>query len=355
MTSAVGGGSAWLCCVAPPGTGLQTEMHVRLAAAAALEGAAAEVRHGVRDDRVRALVGRAALRRLRLVADLAEAESAMESGALPRRSHDARRNNLRRRRVEVFARERTALGRLDAAVPVRVPAPRLGTPCGPARRHRPEEPGCRGCLPTTTGRSGTPTRCGPRSTTSSRCVPDEHRESTGRNPAAHRTRWKTGPVTQPRRMRKTDLMAHFVEHFAARGLTLRRRPTVEGDRRVHVPRMATFVLRQRPARTGHDPRTGEAIQIKAGKAVTVRVAQQLQDALQHGCACAGEESDASGEAERPCPGGPVIRARDRSAVGLSLDRRCRNRRRSKSRPGRADSRREAAWCCDGLRRSRRRS
>ena len=51
------------------------EMNARLAAAAALEGAAAEVRHGARDDRVRALVDRA-LRRLSLVADLAEAESA---------------------------------------------------------------------------------------------------------------------------------------------------------------------------------------------------------------------------------------------------------------------------------------
>lgn len=51
-------------------------MRVRLAAAAALEGAAAAVRHGAHDDRVRALVDRA-LRRLSLVEDL-EAESAVE-------------------------------------------------------------------------------------------------------------------------------------------------------------------------------------------------------------------------------------------------------------------------------------
>ena len=62
------------------------EMRVRLAAAAALEGAAAAVRHGARDDRVRALVDRA-LRRLSLVADLAEEESAMEGAVQPRRSH----------------------------------------------------------------------------------------------------------------------------------------------------------------------------------------------------------------------------------------------------------------------------
>lgn len=57
------------------------EMRVRLAAAAALEGAAAEVRHGARDDRVRALLDRA-LRRLSLVADLA-----VEEEEQSRRSH----------------------------------------------------------------------------------------------------------------------------------------------------------------------------------------------------------------------------------------------------------------------------
>ena len=62
------------------------EMYARLAAAAALERAAAEVRHGARDNRVRALVDRA-LRRLSLVADLAEAESAMDGEAQPRRFH----------------------------------------------------------------------------------------------------------------------------------------------------------------------------------------------------------------------------------------------------------------------------
>ena len=59
-----------------PGAGWNraaAEMRVRLAAAGALEGAAAEVRHGARDDRVRALVDRA-LRRLSLVADLSVEE-----------------------------------------------------------------------------------------------------------------------------------------------------------------------------------------------------------------------------------------------------------------------------------------
>ena len=59
------------------------EMYARLAAA--LESAAAEVRHAVRDARG-ALVDRA-LRRLSLVADLAEAESAMDGEVQPWRFH----------------------------------------------------------------------------------------------------------------------------------------------------------------------------------------------------------------------------------------------------------------------------
>ena len=61
-------------------------MYARLAAAAALESAAAEVRHAARDNRARALVDRA-LRRLSLVADLAEAESVMDGEVQPRRFH----------------------------------------------------------------------------------------------------------------------------------------------------------------------------------------------------------------------------------------------------------------------------
>lgn len=101
------------------------------------------------------------------------------------------------------------------------------------------------------------------------------------------------PVPKARRMGKTDVMAHFVEHFAARGLTLGRADAREFLEELHrlcvqqlnetgefrLPRMAKFVLRQRPARAGRNPRTGEAIQVKARKAVTVRIARQLKDSL----------------------------------------------------------------------------
>ena len=100
-------------------------------------------------------------------------------------------------------------------------------------------------------------------------------------------------MTRPRRLRRTDLMAHFVEHFAARGLRLRRADAREFLEELHrlcvqqlkdtgeftLPRMAKFVVRQRRARTGRNPGTGEAIRIEAKKAVGVRVAKQLKDSL----------------------------------------------------------------------------
>ena len=70
-------------CAVPAGTGPPRGcVSVWLAAAAAF-GGAAEIRHGTRDDRVRALVDRAALR-LSLVVDL-EAETAMEEKRRTRR------------------------------------------------------------------------------------------------------------------------------------------------------------------------------------------------------------------------------------------------------------------------------
>lgn len=96
-----------------------------------------------------------------------------------------------------------------------------------------------------------------------------------------------------RRMRATDLVAHFIEHFAALDIKLKRadaRAFFEELQRVCVqqlrdtgeftlPRMAKFVLRERKARTGRNPRTGEEVQIAAGPVVRARVAKQLRDAL----------------------------------------------------------------------------
>ena len=102
-------------------------------------------------------------------------------------------------------------------------------------------------------------------------------------------KWK--PPLKPRQMRKTDLIAYFIEHFAARGVMLRRadaREFLEELQRLCVrqlkdtgeftlPSMAKFVVRQRAARTTRNPRTGDPIQLEARKAVTARVARQLKD------------------------------------------------------------------------------
>ncbi len=91
----------------------------------------------------------------------------------------------------------------------------------------------------------------------------------------------SGQVDRPkvRRMGKTDVMAHLVEHFAARSLTLGRADAREFLEELHrlcvqqlkdtgeftLPCMAKFVMRQRPARNGRNPATGEAIRIEAKK------------------------------------------------------------------------------------------
>ena len=103
-------------------------------------------------------------------------------------------------------------------------------------------------------------------------------------------------MTMGRPMRKTDLMAHFIEHFSSRGVILQRADAREFLEELHrvcvrqlkdtgeftVPRIAKFVLRHRAARTGRNPRTGATIRIDAGPAVTARVARQLRDAFQAG-------------------------------------------------------------------------
>ena len=73
-----------------------------------------------------------------------------------------------------------------------------------------------------------------------------------------------------RRMRKTDLMTHFIEHFSSRGVALRRSDAREFLEELHrlcvqqlkdtgeftLPRIAKFVLRHRAARAARNPRTG---------------------------------------------------------------------------------------------------
>lgn len=54
---------------------------------------------------------------------------------------------------------------------------------------------------------------------------------------------------------------------------------LRGGGRVQITGFGTFQVRDRAARTGRDPRTGAAIQIKAAKVPAFKAGQVLKDAL----------------------------------------------------------------------------
>ena len=96
-----------------------------------------------------------------------------------------------------------------------------------------------------------------------------------------------------RKMGKTELFAHFVQHMAAFGITLKRadvRAFFEELQRLSeqqlqdsgeftLPGIAKLVLQKREARMGRNPATGAAIQIPAKQVVKARIAKQLKDAV----------------------------------------------------------------------------
>ena len=54
---------------------------------------------------------------------------------------------------------------------------------------------------------------------------------------------------------------------------------MKGGERVQITGFGTFQARDRAARTGRDPRTGAAIQIKAAKVPAFKAGQVLKDTL----------------------------------------------------------------------------
>ena len=98
----------------------------------------------------------------------------------------------------------------------------------------------------------------------------------------------TNPRGRP--LRRTDLVAHLREHFAARGVELTRADAVEildelfrvcvqqlvdiGEFR--LPRLARFTMQERGAYTTRIPSTGEAIDVPASFVVKARPAEQLR-------------------------------------------------------------------------------
>ena len=97
-----------------------------------------------------------------------------------------------------------------------------------------------------------------------------------------------------RKMGKTELFAHFVEHMGEFDISLKRadvREIFEELQRLceeqlqesgefTLPGIAKLVLQKREARMGRNPATGEAIEIPAKQVVKARIAKQLKDVVE---------------------------------------------------------------------------
>lgn len=56
--------------------------------------------------------------------------------------------------------------------------------------------------------------------------------------------------------------------------------TLKQDDKVQIPGFGTFEVRERAARTGRNPHTGEAIEIAAAKVPAFKPGKSLKDAIQ---------------------------------------------------------------------------
>lgn len=54
---------------------------------------------------------------------------------------------------------------------------------------------------------------------------------------------------------------------------------IKADSRFAVPGFGTFTVRERQAKTGRNPKTGEAIKIKASKTIGFKPAPSVKDSL----------------------------------------------------------------------------
>ena len=55
--------------------------------------------------------------------------------------------------------------------------------------------------------------------------------------------------------------------------------TLKAEGKVTIPSLGTFELRERAARTGHNPRTGETVEIAAKKVPAFKPAKALKEAI----------------------------------------------------------------------------
>ena len=55
---------------------------------------------------------------------------------------------------------------------------------------------------------------------------------------------------------------------------------LKAEGKLAIPSLGTFELRERAARTGHNPRTGETVEIAAKKVPAFKAAKALKDAVE---------------------------------------------------------------------------
>ena len=55
--------------------------------------------------------------------------------------------------------------------------------------------------------------------------------------------------------------------------------TLQTGERIAIPSLGTFEVRERAARTGHNPRTGETVEIAAKRIPAFKAAKALKDAI----------------------------------------------------------------------------
>ncbi|MDD3392362.1 MAG: HU family DNA-binding protein [Bacilli bacterium] len=89
-------------------------------------------------------------------------------------------------------------------------------------------------------------------------------------------------------MTKTDLVSFIAEETgltktdAAKALEATMKGITKGlkeDGKVALTGFATFTAKQKPAKEGRNPKTGETVQIPARVAATVKVGSKLKEAL----------------------------------------------------------------------------
>ena len=56
--------------------------------------------------------------------------------------------------------------------------------------------------------------------------------------------------------------------------------TLTAEGKLAIPSLGTFEIKERAARTGHNPRTGETVEIAAKKVPTFKPAKALKDAVE---------------------------------------------------------------------------